>query len=456
LAVIDIDDPWPAPFGPKDGDVTRPQVLPDGRVVATFWPKDDLSRTDLIVADPRGTWATIVGHPGRRANGQVVGVGSIAYVLEDGDRAGVFLTDLDGRRHDKVAGGDRDFSDLAWLQEDSGLVAIATSRGQSDLVRVDTKPNGAVRVLAEGGTWQTPVVTPDGIVAIHEASDSPARVILVSEDGAQRTLYDGVPAPVRAAPHAKLERITFPSKDDLEIEGFLFRPADVSQPVPAVVYPHGGPTSHYGDEWDGHAQYFVDKGYAWLAINFRGSTSYGLEFERANHRDWGRGDVDDCIGAARYLAGLDWVDGERIAIYGPSYGSYLALGSMVRSQSPFACAVAKYGDCNILTSWAQGDREGVEDLERMMGRPSENRDGYRAGSPVHDVARITKPILVVHGERDEVVHPRQSEELVAALDETGATYEYITYPTEGHGLLHREPQLHFYSRLERFLDWYLM
>ncbi len=454
LAVIDIDDPWPSPFGPGDGDVTRPQRLPDGRVAVTFWPKDDLSRTDLIVADPAGPWVTMAGFAQRRANGQVVGAGSIAYVLEDGDRAGVFVTDFQGRQHHKVAGGERDFSDLAWLPEDAGLVAIATSRGRSDLVRIDLA--GEVTVLAEGGTWQTPVVTPLGIVAVHEASDSPPRVMLVTGNGEQRTRFEGAPVPVRTAPHAKLERITFQSKDGLEIEGFLFRPADTSNPVPAVVYPPGGPTSLYGDEWDGHAQYFVDKGYAWLAINYRGCISYGLSFERANHHDWGRGDVDDCIAAAHHLAGLDWIDRERIAIYGPSYGAYLALASLVREESPFACGVAKYGDCDILTSWAQGDREGVEDLERMMGRPWEDRDGYRAASPIHDVGRISKPILVVHGERDERVHPKQSEELVAALDRVGATYEYFTYPTEGHGLLHREPQLHFYRRLERFLDWYLM
>jgi dipeptidyl aminopeptidase/acylaminoacyl peptidase len=261
---------------------------------------------------------------------------------------------------------------------------------------------------------------------------------------------------VRTAPHAKVERITYRSKDDLEIEGFLFRPADTSRPVPAVVYPHGGPTSYYGDDWDGHAQYFVDKGYAWLAINFRGSTTYGRTFERANHGDWGVGDVDDCIAAAHYLAGLDWVDRTRIAILGASYGSYLALASLVRKENPFACAVCKYGDCDILTSWAQGDREGREDLERMMGHPGRNREAYRTASPIHDVGRIAKPILIAHGERDARVHPRQSEELVAALDQIGATYEYLTYPTEAHGLLRREPQLHFHQRVERFLDWYLM
>lgn len=454
LAVTSVDDPWPAPLGPKDGDVGRPRVAPDGRIVATFWPKDDLSRSDIIVADPDGSWTTLVGHPDRRAANHALRGEQVAYTLEDGDRAGVFLTDLEGSDHSKLAGGAGDFSDLLWESDGKGLVAVSTSRGRSDLVRI--RLDGAVETLAEGGTWDSPVSTVRGTVAIHEAFNSPAAIVAVGQDAARATIYDGAPASVRSARYAKVERVTFPSTDGLEIEGFLFRPADTSAPVPAVVYPHGGPTSHYGDEWDGHAQYFVDKGYAWLAINFRGSTSYGLEFERANHGDWGVGDVDDCIAAAGYLAGLGWVDPGRVAIYGASYGSYLALASLVRKDNPYACAVAKYGDCDILTSWAQGDREGIADLERMMGRPADNRQAYRAGSPVHDIGRINRPILVAHGERDARVHPKQSEELVEALDQVGATYEYFTYPTEGHGLLRREPQLHFYRRMERFLDWYLM
>jgi dipeptidyl aminopeptidase/acylaminoacyl peptidase len=454
LAVIDVDDPWPAPIGPTEGDVGRAQALTDGRVLAGYWPGDDFSRIDVVIAAPDGDWTTLVGHPDRRATGAVAAGERVAYVLEDGDWAGVFLTDLTGSDHRKIAGGERDFSDLAWLPDGSGLIAIATSRGRSDLVRVTLE--GEVTIVSEGGAWQTPVVVGDGVVAVHESSDSAPRLILVADGGEQRVLFDGAPVSVRTAPHAKVERITYRSKDDLEIEGFLFRPADTSRPVPAVVYPHGGPTSYYGDDWDGHAQYFVDKGYAWLAINFRGSTTYGRTFERANHGDWGVGDVDDCIAAAHYLAGLDWVDRTRIAILGASYGSYLALASLVRKENPFACAVCKYGDCDILTSWAQGDREGREDLERMMGHPGRNREAYRTASPIHDVGRIAKPILIAHGERDARVHPRQSEELVAALDQIGATYEYLTYPTEAHGLLRREPQLHFHQRVERFLDWYLM
>jgi dipeptidyl aminopeptidase/acylaminoacyl peptidase len=223
------------------------------------------------------------------------------------------------------------------------------------------------------------------------------------------------------------------------------------------VNPHGGPTGHDGDEWFGHAQYFVDKGYAWLLPNFRGSTSYGRDFERLNHGVWGVDDTKDCLAAYDHLATLDWIDPQRVAIFGGSYGSYLALCSVVDDpHHRFRCAVTKYGDCDILTSWAQGDREGVQDLERMMQHPSQARDAYRAGSPIHRIESLAVPLLVAHGERDERVHPAQSAQLVDALDRLGKTYEYVTYPTEAHGFLRAEPQLDFYRRLERFLDWWLL
>ena len=169
------------------------------------------------------------------------------------------------------------------------------------------------------------------------------------------------------------------------------------------------------------------------------------------------GDTRDCLAAADFLRSLDWIDGDRLGIFGASYGSYLALLSVTDDpEHRFRLAVCKYGDCDIRTSWAQGDREGVQDLERMMGTPSSNPAGYDAGSPFDRLAHVQVPLLIAHGLRDERVHPKQSAQLVAELRRLGGkTFEYVTYPTEAHGLLRVEPQLHFYRRLERFLDWHL-
>ncbi len=453
LAVVDVRDPWPQPFGPKGGDVGQVSVAADGRVVATFWPRDDFSRSDIVVASPGGDWSTLVGYEDRRAVDATIVGSRVAYVLEDGDWRAVYVTDLDGESHDLFTKDDADFSDLTWSPQGNSLAAIRTRDGQADLVTI--AQDGTVETVAEGGFWQTPQWAGESLIAVYEAHDTAPRLLRV--DGAERrTLLDGAPAAVAAAPHRHFDRVTYTTNDGLDIEGFLFRPEDTSTPVPAVVYPHGGPTSVYGDEWDGHAQYFIDKGYAWFAINFRGSTSYGLGLERANHDDWGIGDTRDCIEAGRYLQSLDWVDGDRIAIFGASYGSYMALTSLVHPENPFACGVAKYGDCDILTSWAQGDRPGGDDLERMMGHPNENRSGYHAGSPIHQIDRIERPILVAHGEKDARVHVKQAEELVSELKRLGKRYEYVTYPEEGHGFLRRDSQIDFYKRLEKFLDWHLM
>jgi dipeptidyl aminopeptidase/acylaminoacyl peptidase len=351
-----------------------------------------------------------------------------------------------------------DFADLSWSPDGSTLVATRARHGVTDLVTVDTR-TGAVTELAHGGTWGSPRWLPDGrVVATHESFAVAPRLCVV-EGGAVRVLLAPTPAAVAATAHVVAQHVSYRSIDAREVHGWLYRPARASAEhrCPVVVQPHGGPTSVTGDEWDGVAQYFVDKGYGWFAINFRGSTTYGREYERANHGVWGVDDTGDCLAAHTFLAGLDWVDPTRIAIFGASYGSYLALASVVDDpEHRYACAAAKYGDCDILTSWAQGDLIGRLDLERMMGHPRGARAAYRAGSPVHRIEQLRVPILVAHGELDRRVSPEQSRELVAELRRFAKQYEYVTYPTEGHGLLRTEPFLHFHQRLERFLDWHLM
>jgi dipeptidyl aminopeptidase/acylaminoacyl peptidase len=462
LAVVDSDDPWARPLDRDEGECSQVVVAPDRLWAAcTFAPESDRNRSDIrIINLPTGEHRSLTGLPGFHDHSPAISPDGalIAFASERSGWNELYLVASHGSEVRQLTFDDHDFTEPQWHPDGDRIAAVRTRAGVSDLGVVDAV-TGDVSVLATGGIWASPRWTTDGgIVATFESHDTPPRLCVVDRAGTISVLFDGAPAPVMSAPHVTPEAVTFPSPDGFDISGFLFKPSAASDhPVPAIVYPHGGPTSHYGDEWDGIAQYFLDKGYAWLAINFRGSTSYGIDFERANHGVWGTADTDDCLAAADYLGDLDWIDPRRIGIFGASYGSYLALASLVRDDADrFACAVAKYGDCDILTSWAQGDRVGREDLERMMGHPSENPAGYRAGSPIHNVAAISRPLLVAHGELDERVSLAQSEQLVAELRRLDKTFEYLTYPTEGHGLLRTEPMLHFYQRLERFFDWYLM
>lgn len=462
LAVVDVADAWPRPIAHAGADYVTAVVSPDRtRIAYTVFHHDDLNCTSLHVVEVATGASWTVHHlPGRHDRSPAWSLDGtrLAFTCEAPGWSEVFVIDAAGGEARQVTHDGADFAELAWSAQGTALLATRARRGVTDLVTVDVA-TGAVGVLAAGGTWASPRLLPDGrVVATHQSFATAPRLCVVGAEGV-RALFAPTPAAVTAAPHVVPEHVTYRSLDGMDVHGWLYCPATASaeHPCPVVVQPHGGPTSVTGDEWDGVVQYFVDKGYGWFAPNFRGSTTYGLEFERSNHGVWGVADTGDCLAAHDHLSTLDWVDPTRIAIFGGSYGSYLALLSVVDDpEHRYACAAAKYGDCDILTSWAQGDLIGRLDLERMMGHPRSARNAYRAGSPVHRLDQLAVPILVAHGERDERVSLEQSRELVAELRRLGKQYEFVTYPTEGHGLLRAEPFLDFHRRLERFLDWHLL
>jgi dipeptidyl aminopeptidase/acylaminoacyl peptidase len=464
LAVVDTADPWPQRLAShfdlvEHGDEGEAAVSPNATEVAyTFTPRADLNRSEIRVASLKsGEVRALTGTPrmhDREPNWSPDGQ-QLLYASERSGFYELHLVAADGSGERQLTNARADHSETDWHPDGKRVLAVRGRRNRFDVVSLDAD-DGSAELVEEGGTWSSPHWDgAGGIVAAYEDHATPPELRLSTH----AHLHTPAPMAIRSAPHAKAEDVSYRSFDGLDIPAFLMRPANASAaaPVPAVVYPHGGPTSFYGDEWDGFAQFFVDKGYAWLAINFRGSTGYGRDFERANHGVWGVEDTRDCLAAADYLRTLDWVDGERLGIFGASYGSYMALLSVTDDpEHRYRCAVAKYGDCDMVSSWAQGDRTGVQDLERMMGPPAAARAEYRAGSAFHRLANVEVPVFVAHGELDERVHPKQSELLTGELARLGKTFEYVTYPTEAHGLLRAGPALHFYQRLERFLDWYLM
>jgi dipeptidyl aminopeptidase/acylaminoacyl peptidase len=468
LAVVELDDAWPQPLVrtaaglDRNGDELGPAVSPDGSLVAfRFRSHTDLTRSEIRLVDVgTGETRALSGAPGIEdaepawsPDGR-----SVAFTAQREEWWELRLIDV-GSGDDRVlASVEGDLSEPAWSPDGARIAAVRSRGFRSDLVVVDAS-TGAVTEIAPGGTYGTPLWTDGGgLVATYESHETPPELRLVGVDGAATTLVADVPAAVRRAPHVVPVEVSFPSTDGVLVEALLYRPRPAARPVPAIVYPHGGPKEFSGDHWDGSFQYFVDKGYAILALNYRGSTGRGKAFEHLNDRDWGGGDVRDCLAAADHLRTLDGIDGERLAIAGPSYGSYLALGAAVEDAGErFRCAVCKYGDCDLITTWAQGDWDGVRYCgENMLGHPGADREVYLRGSPFHRLDRVAVPLLVATGERDLRVSARQSAQLVEELRRLGKTYEYVTYPTEAHGFLREGPFLDYHRRLERFLDWYLL
>ncbi len=357
--------------------------------------------------------------------------------------------ELRGMADGDAAGGRGVTSHLAWGPAGDWLLAAYED---------PTHPPDLYRITLKGGR-ETPAAHPPADMGLIEAE--PGKGLRPAGDRSATTPYhrtaltfSQLPA-LEALPLVTPTRVHYTSADGLAIEAFLFRPAQPNGA--AIVYPHGGPSFQYLYQWDIWAQYFVAKGYTYLAPNYRGSTGYGVAFEHANYFDWGQGDMQDCLAGARFLHTLPWIDPTRIAIAGGSYGGYLVACCLARDPDDlFACGVSRYGDAHPLTSWAQCERETRLYTEMMMGHPSRQREAYRRAAPIYEMAQVRRPILLLHGQLDDIVPPQASAEWAAALRQAGKTFEYKVYPDEPHGFLKRANEMDMLARMERFLDWYLM
>ncbi len=328
----------------------------------------------------------------------------------------------------------------------------------------------AVRIDPFDGVWLAVAWLPDGsgILAVGESTREPEDLWILpvpGSDGAAarrpRRLTASRPSALPVAGFADAEHRTIRARDGLEIPVTLWRPIAATGrrggvTVPTIVHAHGGPTWQAFRDWVPFRDLLVQEGFAFLSVDFRGSTGYGRAFRHANRGAWGQGDVHDVIDAARWASVQPWSNG-RSAMYGGSYGGYLTLGALVEEPSMWAAGVDLFGDSEIAESYRHGDRAGRIDLERMMGSPDDppRAELYRRGSPLYRTERIEAPLLLLHGRKDRRVVPLMTEKMVEALEIEGKFHEVHWYPDEGHGYERRENRRDAYGRILAWLKRYL-
>lgn len=463
LILTDRDGAWPRALTTDSlGDHWDAQSSPDGKSMAfVYRPFDDLNRLDIRIIDlASGEMRLVHGLPKVRMwmprwspDSQWIG-----FISQEAGHDDVWLVKPDGSGLRQLTQEGRDFAEFAWSPDGRSLAATRIHNVSFELVQIDVASGQVSDLKTEPGVHSRLCWLPDGGSLTFEF-ESPIlspdiyRIDIHSKQVTQLTF--STPPALAALKLVMPEHITYKSFDGLDIPALLFKPAKPNGA--AVLHPHGGPSSLYSMEFDILAQYLLAKGYTFIAPNYRGSTGYGVEFEHRNYGDWGKGDLQDCLYGAKFLGTLPWIDPSRIAILGGSYGGYMTVAALSRDpEYLFACGVAKYGDSNLISSWAQCNRELRLYTEIFLGHPAKNRQAYLDGSPLYDVKNVQKPVLVLHGLLDDIVPPEASEEWVEALKREGKTFEYKTYDDEPHGFLRRDNLDDVYERVERFLDWYLL
>lgn len=252
-----------------------------------------------------------------------------------------------------------------------------------------------------------------------------------------------------AAPSVRIETLT--SFDGLEFSVNVVRP-EGGGPVPVVVDFHGGPAGSSALHWNPTARIAVDQGWAWVAPNIRGSGGFGRAFEAKDDGPRREDAFRDIDAVYAWLEAQPWVDRERVAISGASFGGYLVLQQLTAHPRRWRAGLDLFGISDFLSFMDTTTGLVRENYLREIGDPERDRDLLVRLSPLKDVSRIERPLFVYQGANDPRVPRAQSEAIVDALEARGVPVEYILAKDEGHGASRLETRLELLVRSALFLQ----
>ena len=337
---------------------------------------------------------------------------------------------------------------------------VVNEDGLTDAYLVDRSTNRAEKVELPHGLNNFPgnpnefAPQSDRVIVSHEASNQPGDlwVYNLNSRHADQLTFSAI-ASLRATPLPPSQIVHYKSFDGKIITALLWVPFNLKRDGsnPALVLPHGGPTGQMVDSWNTKVAALTSRGYICLAPNPRGSTGYGLDFQKANFQDLGGGDLKDEIAGVEFLKATGYVDPKKIGITGGSYGGFMTLMGIGKAPDIWAAAVELYGIINWWTMLKSSDPSLNEYLKALLGNLEENRKIYEADSPITYIRNEKAPLLVLQGDNDPRVPKEEAEQVVDILKKEGRNVDAHYYANEGHGFVKRENQL---DSIRRTIDWF--
>ena len=250
------------------------------------------------------------------------------------------------------------------------------------------------------------------------------------------------------------QKISYEARDKLKIEGYLTTPKGYETGVlPTIIFPHGGPISFDDGDFDYWTQFFANRGYAVLQMNFRGSHGYGFDFMQMGLQGWGAQMQDDVEDGTRWLIAEGIADPKRICIVGASYGGYAALMGVVKTPELYQCAVSFAGvsDVESLVKYHR-NYTNYAVVKKQIG---DDFSLLEQNSPLTHVDKINVPVLLLHGTDDRSVPYQQSDMMYKALLRQNKPVEYIEFDKGDHYLSNNSHRLETFKAMDRFLKQHL-
>ena len=341
-----------------------------------------------------------------------------------------------------------------YLRDEWHVIDTAVAR---DLEILEAIGEGDVNVVSR-------TLADDHWVVVHSSSTAPPVYYLYDRAAGETELWFETRPALEGAITAAMHTAEIPSRDGLTLPSYYTLPpgsdpdsdGKPSSPVPTVLFVHGGPWGRDGYGFNSMHQWLANRGYAVLAVNFRGSTGFGKAFTNAGDLEWGRKMHDDLLDGVEWAVTEGISRRDQVAIMGGSYGGYATLAGIAMTPQVFACGVDIVGPSNLVTLlstippyWGPvrtqfTTRVGDETTE-------EGRRLLTERSPLTYADQIERPLLIGQGANDPRVKQAESDQIVKAMQEKDIPVTYVLFPDEGHGFARPENSLSFNAAAEEFL-----
>ena len=450
----------------KDLRNTHPIWSKDGKWIAYTQSQAKGTDSNVFVADVASDKSTLLTQH----------QGESLYTANDFSPDGkhLLITGNAGNGYDNVGLLDIAGKKIDWLTQDKWEIQGGGFSPDGRLVtwtaNVDGNTDIVVHSLTDGKTNPLPLpkginglggaesaFTKDGsrLLYYHNGPTSPNDVwVYTLSPGKSQQVTHSLIAGVRSEDMVTPFLVHYPSKDGKwTISAFVYMPFNLprQQVSPAIVFVHGGPSSQTVNSFNRIVQYVVNQGYIVIAPNYRGSTGYGKDFQKANLFDMGGGDLQDVLAAADWIKQTGYVDSKKLILMGGSYGGYMTMMGVTKAPELWAAGVPIVPFVNWFTEIQNEDPVLQQSDLATMGDLDKNKSLYEERSPINFIDQVKAPLLVLAGGHDPRCPKTEAQQVADAIKKRGGVVELKIYENEGHGFSKVENQIDAYKRVADFL-----
>ena len=345
------------------------------------------------------------------------------------------------------------------------IACVYTKNGIWHSGFIDIQSGQLNTIESQYSSMQAVTCHQDKLYLVAGAAALPSELISISRQAKVTSIYS--PATLALAPEnlSEPQSILFASgRDNQPVHAFYYPPTNANycgiegELPPVIALCHGGPTGATDSGLNLKLQYWCNRGFAVVDINYRGSTGFGRTYRHSLAGAWGIADVEDTQHAIRYLTEQQMIDPQRCLIRGGSAGGYTVLSALTFTDT-FQAGASLYGIGDLETLAKDTHKFESRYMDSLIGPYPERRDIYLQRSPIHHAEGLNCPVIFLQGLEDKVVPPNQAEMMVKLLEEKGIKVAHVTFPDEGHGfrkannIIHAmESELAFYRDVFNLVD----